>query len=46
MKIAGMPILNFIPYGIWFVGKNQGAWGWFPEFLIAIAISGLIHYLN
>ncbi len=46
MKIAGINILNLIPWGIWIVGKNMDAWGWFPGFFIAMIASGIIHYLS
>ena len=46
MKIAGMPILNFIPWAIWLIGKNMDAWGWFPGFFVAMIASGIIHYAS
>ena len=42
MKIAGIPILNFIPWAIWIVGKNMDAWGWFPGFFVAMIASGIM----
>jgi hypothetical protein len=46
MKIGGIPILNFIPWAIWIIGKRMGEWGWFPGFFIAMVASGVIHYLS
>ena len=44
MRIAGIPILNFIPYGIWLFGKNMDLWGWFPGFIVALVTSAIIHF--
>ena len=43
--IGGMPVLNFIPWAIWLIGRRMYDWDWFPSFFIALAASAMIHYL-
>jgi hypothetical protein len=46
MKIAGIPVLNIVPWVIWLVGKRMEAWDYFPAFFLAIIASGIIHYFS
>ena len=40
-----MKYIPWTPYLIWLVGKQQGAWDWFPGFFIAMAINATLHFL-
>ena len=37
--------IPWIPYLIWFAGKQQDAWDWFPGFFVAMAVNVALHFL-
>ena len=37
--------IPWMPYLIWFAGKQQDAWDWIPGFFVAMAVNVALHFL-